>query len=116
MKLDLLIVVTSDPRVSARPAEAIRIAAGISASKNLQLGVYLHGPATLAVGSETEDLVDSENFERYLPSLFEVPNRVMLQAGSPFVAEMTGPVGQIENIDEQQFAATVKASCTVLRF
>ena len=116
MTLDLLIIVTSDPRNSARPAEAIRIAAGVSAARNVKTGVYLHGPAVLALGSGNEDLVDSENFDRYLPLLFETPQRIMVQAGSPFAAGSGPDLGPVESIDERRLAAMIGGSASVLRF
>ena len=41
MKPKLLLLVTSDPRTSARPAEAVRIAAGIGAWKKADVTLYL---------------------------------------------------------------------------
>lgn len=116
MKLDLLIIVTADPRTSARPAEAIRIAAGLGAGRNLKIGVYLHGAAALALGSANEDLVDSENFERYLPLLAEVPWPIMVQGGSPFVPADSSLAGKTEAIDERRLAEMVGSSTSVLRF
>jgi hypothetical protein len=49
MKPSALFIIRGDPRVSHRPAEAIRIAAGVGTWKKTDITVYLHGPAVLAL-------------------------------------------------------------------
>jgi sulfur relay (sulfurtransferase) DsrF/TusC family protein len=64
-----LFVIVSDPRKSHRPAEAIRIAAGVAAWKKVDVSVYLYGDAARILDDTTGDFVDEEHFTRYLPML-----------------------------------------------
>ncbi|CAF0702628.1 hypothetical protein MPNT_50138 [Candidatus Methylacidithermus pantelleriae] len=45
VKKRLLIVVTANPATSGRPAEALRVAAGLAAEEKLSVSVALEGPA-----------------------------------------------------------------------
>jgi sulfur relay (sulfurtransferase) DsrF/TusC family protein len=71
-----LFVITSDPRTSHRPAEAIRIAAGVGAWKKVQVSVYLYGEAARILDDQAGDFVDEEHFSRYLPMLQEGAGKV----------------------------------------
>jgi len=64
-----LFVIASDPRTSPRPAEAVRIAAGVAAWKKVEVSLYLHGEATRMLEEATGNFVDEEHIERYLPMI-----------------------------------------------
>jgi hypothetical protein len=81
-KPSVLFVVTSDPQTSPRPAEAVRIAAGIAAGKNLDVAVYLHATATLALSEFPEELVDGGHFNLYLPLVPEFGGSIYVQSGA----------------------------------
>lgn len=66
-----LFVIASDPRKSHRPAEAIRIAAGVGAWKKAEVSVYLWGEGKHILDDAAGDFVDEEHFTRYLPMLQE---------------------------------------------
>jgi len=66
-----LFVIVSDPRTSHRPAEAIRIAAGVATWKKVEVNVYLRGEAKRVLEEAADDLVDEEHLSRYLPVLRE---------------------------------------------
>jgi hypothetical protein len=66
-----LVTIKSDPRSSPRPAEAIRIAAGAGSWKKTEISLLLRGPAGYALGEFADDLVDEDNFNRYLPIIAE---------------------------------------------
>jgi hypothetical protein len=72
----ILFIIDSDPRLSHRPAEAVRIAAGIAVWKQVEVSVYFRGAAAVALTDEAETLVDGENFVRHLPILREANGRV----------------------------------------
>jgi len=65
----VLFVVDSDPKSSHRPAEATRIAAGIAAWGRADVSVCFCGPAVAALTEWPEDLIDGDNFERFLPAI-----------------------------------------------
>jgi len=66
-----LVTIGSDPRTSPRPAEAIRIAAGAGSWKKTEISLLLRGPAGHALSEFADELVDEDNFNRYLPIIAE---------------------------------------------
>lgn len=72
-----LFVITSDPRTSPRPAEAVRIAAGVGAWKKADVNLYLYGEARRITEQDAAgDFIDEEHFGRYLPMLQENGGKV----------------------------------------
>lgn len=116
MKPSLLFIVESDPRTSARPAEAIRIAAGVGAWQKAAVRIYLRGPAVLALGEFAEELADGDNFPRYLPMLRETRQPVWVQKGNSLLAECGEVALPVEEIDDAQLAGHCAQSSHVLRF
>ena len=75
-----LVIIESDPRKSPRPAEAIRIAAGIGAWKKTDVTLLLRGPvAGYSLQEFADELVDEDNFTRYLPIVAEAPRPIYLE-------------------------------------
>jgi sulfur relay (sulfurtransferase) DsrF/TusC family protein len=113
MKPTVLFVITQDPRKSARPAEAIRIAAGVGTWKKTDIRVYLRDAAVLVLSEFTDELVDEDNFIRYLPILGEFAKPVLVQHGSPRLADLGEPALPFEEIDDDQLAVLC-GECTCL--
>ena len=116
MKPRLLFIITSDPLTSHRPAEAIRIAAGIGVWKKVEVLVYLRSAAVLALSELTDDLVDEENFTRYLPLLGEPGHPVYVERGSPLLARLGAAPLRFEEISEEQLAELAAQSSSVVHF
>ena len=116
MKPSALIVVTGDPRVSAKPAEAIRIAAGVGTWKKVNIRVYLRGPAVLALSEFVDEFMDEDNFTRYLPIVAEIGHPVYVQRGAELLAELGEPTLSFEKIDDAQLAQLAAESNYVLHF
>jgi hypothetical protein len=75
-----LVIIETDPRSSARPAEGIRIAAGIGAWKKTDVTLLLRGPvAGYSLQEYADELVDEDNFTRYLPLVVESPRPIYLE-------------------------------------
>jgi hypothetical protein len=74
----VLFIISSDPRASHRPAEAIRIAAGTGAWARAEVNVCLIGPATLMLGESEEALKDADQFSACLPILREARRPIYL--------------------------------------
>ena len=74
----VLFIISSDPRVSPRPAEAIRIAAGVGAWARAEVSVCLVGAAGLILSEDAETLKDAEQFSACLPLLREGQDRIYL--------------------------------------
>lgn len=116
MNPKLLILVTSDPRTSARPAEAIRIAAGVGTWKKADVSLYLHGPAVLALGEWVDELVDEDNFTRYLPILGDWGRPVYVQAGAAELADLGAPSLAHEAVTPAGLAQLMGEATYVMRF
>ena len=74
-----LVMIETDPRSSARPAEGIRIAAGIGAWKKTEVTLLLRGPAGYSLQEFADELVDEDNFVRYLPLVAEGPHPILVE-------------------------------------
>jgi hypothetical protein len=116
MKPNLLFVLTGDPRQSARPAEAIRIAAGVGAWKRAEITLYLRDTAVLVLSEFADDLVDEDNYTRYRPLLREWGRPVLVQRGAPLLADIGEAALPFEEIDDTALAALVARNNCVLHF
>lgn len=116
MKRRVLFIVTSDPRISPRPAEAVRIAAGVGAWEKIDAVLYLRGPAVLALGEHAEELVDGDHFVRYLPLAAEGGRSVCAQCSSPLLAELGEVQTTFETVNDDQLAQLAVDSDCVVRF
>ena len=116
MNPSVLFIITGDPRQSPRPAEAIRIAAGIGAWKKADITLYLRDAAVLALGEFTDELVDEDNFNRYLPIIGEFGRPVYVARGTDLLAELGEATLPFEEINNEQLAVLAARSNYVLRF
>lgn len=65
--VSITLVIREDPRLSHRPVEALRIALGLAAGEN-PITVILIEQAVQLLAEETDDIVDVDILEKYLPS------------------------------------------------
>ena len=111
-----LFIVNSDPRTSPRPAEAIRIAAGIGAWKKVEITLVLCEAAVLALREFPDELVDEDNFTRYLPLLRDWGRPVYVETGAPLLQDLGDTPVPFERIGITQVAELAAKSDCVLRF
>jgi hypothetical protein len=116
MSASALFIIESDPRRDGRPAEAVRIAAGVGAWKKVEVAVYLRGAAVLLLGENAEALVDGENYTRYLPLLRELNRKVCVQQGAAALGQLGQAALPFEEISDAQLAAMAAGRDCVLRF
>jgi sulfur relay (sulfurtransferase) DsrF/TusC family protein len=116
IKPNVLVIVTDDPRVSARPAEAIRIVAGVGAWERMRIHLYLRDAAVLALSEYPDELVDSENYSRYLPMLSAADQAIYVQHGAPSLVNLGRASRSFEEISDRQLADLAANSDYVLRF
>jgi len=116
MKRRVLFIVDSDPRTSPKPAEAVRIAAGVGVWEKAEVTLYLRDAAVLALGEFADELVDGENFTRYLPVVTEGQRPVLVQREAAQLKELGVPNVKFESIDDKQLAALSAASDATVRF
>jgi len=111
-----LFIITGEPRTSAKPAEAIRIAAGVGTWKKTDISVYLRGSAVLALSEYVDEFIDEDNFSRYLPIVGEFGRPVYVQRGAALLGEIGESFLKFEQIDDAQLAELAAGSNYVLRF
>lgn len=116
MNASALFIITGDPRTTARPAEAVRIAAGVGAWKKVDVRLYLRGPAVLALSEYVDELIDEDNFSRYLPIVREFGRPVYVQQGAPLLDAIGESPLPFEEIDDAKLAQLAADSNYVLRF
>lgn len=116
MPRKVLFIVNSDPRVSPRTAEAIRIAAGVGAWKKAEVTLVLCQAAVLALSEFPDDLIDEDHFIRYLPIIGEWGRPVLVETGAPLLKELGQTPVPYERIQVSQLATLAAASDCVLRF
>ncbi|MBX3326482.1 MAG: hypothetical protein KF682_11350 [Nitrospira sp.] len=76
MSKNIAVVIQEDPRSTHRPVEALRIALGLVAGSH-NTTVILIGEAVRLLMDDTDDIVDLDILEKYLPSIE--------QLGVPFI-------------------------------
>ena len=79
MSKRIAVVISEDPYTTARPVEALRIALGLCAGDH-ETTVVLLGHAPVLLREDTEEILDVEILEKYLPSF--------QQLAVPFVVEL----------------------------
>ena len=116
MKPGALFIIEIDPRLSGRPAEAVRIAAGVGAWKKVEVSLYLREAAVLVLGEQAEELKDGEDYARYLPVLGESGRPIYAQKGAAALGELGQASLPFEEISDEQLAGLAAACGCVLRF
>ncbi len=81
MARKVAVVIREDPRKTHRPVEALRIALGLVAGGHETTVVLLDEAAAL-IGEETDEIVDLDILEKYLPSIEQLEVPFLLQAGT----------------------------------
>jgi sulfur relay (sulfurtransferase) DsrF/TusC family protein len=112
----VLILITSDPRTNHRPAEAIRIAAGVGVWKKADISLYLREAAVLVLGEDPEGLVDEENYTRYLPLVRDFGRPVYVQHGAPLLPKLGEMPFKIEELNDDELARLAANSDYIIRF
>ena len=114
--MNLLIIVTSDPRLSPRPAEAVRIAAGGAVWGRVRVTLWLGGAAVLGLDEVRDDLYGAEVMGRHLVVLQQAGGRVLVAGNSPDLAEIHTARVPFERVNEETLADLASEHHTVTRF
>ena len=78
MVQSLLIKIASDPRKSPRPAEAVRIGAGVGAWNKVKVHLFLEGLAVHCLDEFADELTNGELFTQYLPVILSHGGRILV--------------------------------------
>ncbi|MBH0202989.1 MAG: hypothetical protein HP496_12035 [Nitrospira sp.] len=107
MAKHIAVVIQEDPRKSHRPVEALRIALGLSAGSH-NTTVVLLGEAACLLGDETDEILDIEILEKYLPSIKQleiqfilqnIDNQVVIQDGFCVKRESAETISSFKSMD-----------------
>lgn len=112
----ILLVIDSDPRTSPRPAEAVRMAAGIGVWKKVSVSLYLRDAAVLILGEDSDELVDGDNFKRYLPLVVGLGRPIYVQKGAPGLAQLGSATALLQEISSGELAELAARQSQVIRF
>ncbi len=116
MKSQFLVLITSDPRTSPKPAEAVRIAAGVGSWGKVAVMIYLRAPAARVLSEFPDELVDGENFTRFLPLVAESGGLVLVQRDAPALAEIGRAPVPFREIGDEELADLAARNDYVARF
>ncbi|MGP8199509.1 MAG: hypothetical protein ACLQU4_08420 [Limisphaerales bacterium] len=116
MKPRVLLIVTGDPRISPRPSEAVRIAAGVAAWKKADIAVYLRGDAVGALGETPGVLLEEEGYARHWPILAESDQPVYVQKNAAALRVLGRPAAPFREISDAQLAGLAAAQTYVVHF
>jgi hypothetical protein len=116
MSPGVLFIITDDPRTSTRPAEAVRIAAGVGAWRKVSVTVYLHGAAVLTLSEFPDDLADGDNLSRYLPLVSESGGMICAQRGAAQLHGIEHAPISFRETDDDELATLVTKNDYVVRF
>lgn len=116
MNTSALFIIDTDPHASGRAAEAVRIAAGIGVWKKINVALYLRAAAILILAEYTDDLVDEENYTRYLPILGEFGRPIYVQKGASTLSQLGQSVLPFQEISDPELAQMAAKHSCVLRF
>lgn len=75
------VVISGDPSKTHRPVEALRIALGLCAGEH-ETTVILLDRAPVLLTEDTDDVVDVDILEKYLPSLSQLQVPFLVEANS----------------------------------
>lgn len=81
MPPSVVVAVREDPRKSARPVEALRIALGLATGEN-PLTVILDGEAACMLANDEDSVLDGDILEKYLPSVRQMEIPLVVPEGS----------------------------------
>ena len=81
MSKRIAVVISEDPYMTARPVEALRIALGLCAGDH-ETTVVLLGRASLLLMEDTEEIVDADILEKYLPSFKHLSIPFIVEPGT----------------------------------
>ena len=85
MSKRIAVVISEDPCMTARPVEALRIALGLCAGDH-ETTVVLLGPASMLLKEDTEEIINVDVLEKYLPSFKHLSVPFIVEAGTPMDA------------------------------
>ncbi|HUR45449.1 MAG TPA: hypothetical protein VMZ27_06160 [Candidatus Saccharimonadales bacterium] len=116
MKRQVLLIISSDPRTSARPAEAVRIAAGVVPWLEVRMQICFCNEAVLALDELSADFPDGDVFEQHLPRLVEHELAPWVERTSASLKHIKNPLVSFKEVSTDQLAQFAAGCDYVLNF
>ena len=116
MNAGVIFIVASNPRTSPRPAEAVRIAAGVGAWRKVAVTVYLRGDAVLALSEYPDELADGDHFRRYLPLVAEAGGLICAERDAPLLGEIGKTTVEFREVNDDELATLTLENEYLIRF
>ena len=116
MNPSILFVITSDPQTSHRPAEAMRIAAGIGTWRQCAVAVYLRGLAAALLGATQKPMVDEEICRQNLAMLVEAGGAVYVQRETLPLPSTLHALPRLQAISDSELLQLADQYTLVLHF
>ncbi len=111
----VLVLVKTDPMVSHKPVEALRIALGFL-SGELPVQIVLMNRAPILLGEDAEDAVDGELLMKYLPSFKELGQRFYVEEEAWKALRMEPEDYQVELIPMGRIAELIQQANRLVAF
>lgn len=111
---NMLIVVSADPRLNRRAAEAVRVAAGLAALGELRVGVCFCGVGVLILSRPASAFADGEVIEASLPVLAKHAAKIWAKANDSFLEGERQT--NYERISANELAAIAAYAGYMIRF
>lgn len=106
----IAVVISEDPFLTARPVEALRIALGLCAGDH-ETTVVLLGLSSRLLMRDTEEIVDVDILEKYLPSFKQLSIPFIVEPGTAMDAWSDDFFVTTRSVDEiRQLVRTVDRS------
>lgn len=105
----ILVLIKSNPLESHRPAEAIRIALGL-ASGDHSVTIVLLNQALLLLADDTEDLVDGDILQKYLPAFKELDQTFFVEEGTLKAHPLGGSDYKIQSVSFDKINELIQQS------
>jgi len=107
--MTVTVLIQGDPEESHVPAEALRIGLGLISGQH-DVHFILMGKAPLLLGEESEDLVDGEELQKYLPALQEMDLPFHVEKKSQAEIPLQGTPWKIIPVSLSEISALIAQS------
>jgi hypothetical protein len=114
--MNILVLITTDPRLSPRPAEAVRIAAGVAVWGKVRVSLWLDGPAALGLEELCDDLCDAEVLGRHLVILQHAGGRIVVPEDNDYLKQIDRARVSYETVEAGSLPGWVRQHHSVVRF
>lgn len=111
----ILVLIKSNPLESHRPVEAIRIALGLASGDHAVVIVLLN-QAPLLLADDTEDLMDGDILQKYLPVFKEMGQTFFVEEGSLRAHPMEGSGYKIQPVSLDKITELIRQAGRFLIF